>query len=52
MTDTCGTDGTSCKDGDKVFTDRTNNKSAYSALTGKISDYDGKVTPYISEYDK
>lgn len=48
--DTCKTDGSDCKDGDKVYKDRTDNKALHSVLDGLISTYDGKVTPYISQY--
>lgn len=52
VTDTCTSDGTGCKDGDKVFNDRKTKFDAYANLKTKIDAYDGTVTTYEGEYDK
>lgn len=50
--DACGADGSLCKDGDKVHADRGTSKAKHSALDGLYTTYDGKVTPYITEFEK
>lgn len=49
--DVCKPDDTLCIDGDTVKKEKATNVATYTTLTGKISDYTGKIPAYENAYD-